>query len=78
MLGVAIYFCDPHSPWQRARNENINGLIRQYRPKGTDLSKHSQEEVDAIALQFKHAPTQTVRLQMPHPNDGASDARAHR
>ncbi len=63
--GVAVYFCDPHSPWQRGSNENMNGLVRQYPPKGMDLSIYSQEQLDAIADEINNRPRKGLRVRSP-------------
>ena len=62
---VQVYFCDPRSPWQRGSNENTNGLLRQYFPKGTDLSGYSQAYLNKIALRLNQRPRKTLGFETP-------------
>jgi IS30 family transposase len=63
--GIDVYFCDPHAPWQRGSNENTNGLLRQYFPKGTDLNAHSELDLDQVADELNDRPRKRLGFYKP-------------
>ena len=69
MTGVAVFFADPHRPWQRGRHENTNGLLREYRPKGTELSGYTQDDLNAMAWKLNHRPRKVHGFRTPRQVD---------